>query len=999
MRLMFIVCGTLGIVLLTGMGAAQAPPPLIAPTEPRTAEEELKGLHVPPGFIVQLVAKEPKVKKPINIAFDAMGRLWVTESVEYPFPAPSGRKGKDTVKILEDFGPDGEARKITTFADGLNIPIGVLPMSDGAIVYSIPNIYYMTDKDGKADRREVLLSTYGFGDTHGMTGEFQWGFDGWIYACHGFSNTSKVKGKGPDTITMTSGNTYRFKPNGSRLEHFTHGQVNPFGLTFDPLGNLYSCDCHSRPIYQLLRGAYYPSFGRPHDGLGFGPEMLQHDHGSTAIAGITYYAADKFPKEYRDNIFIGNVVTNRINRDRPEKHGSTYKAIEMPDFLKSDDPWFRPVDIKLGPDGALYVADFYNRIIGHYEVDLKHPGRDRERGRIWRIVYRGDGKKPLPAIEDLTRLKTEELVARMASPNLSVRMQAMHLLVSRGGNAVVRQTAKALADGSAFQQAHSLWVLERLGKLVAKTLNHHAGNKSRLVRVHVMRILAERERWGKEEHGLAVAGLKDADAFVQRTAADALGRHPDAGNIAHLLELRHKVPAADSHLLHVVRMALRDTLILAGTLDTLPTKSLSQKDSRAIADVCLGLRSAESAAFLLGYIKRWQEAKEPLTDYGHHIARYGAAGSGKDALKLVREKYKDDLQTQAALFQAVQRGLQERGASLGDVEKTWAKDLVLRLIGAADLQTGIDLAGSLRLEAVTDVIANLAGNANIKEVPRRSAITALVAIQPKKSVGVLGRMLLNPEEPLGVREQAAVALAGTNLPEAHAELLKALETSPAAMQKLIALGLAGSQQGAKVLLDAVAKGKASARLLVEQPIEARLRQSNVPQLAQTLAKLTRGLPKADERLHKLIARRSQGYQSAKTDPALGAKLFQTHCGNCHQIKNQGAKLGPQLDGIGGRGLERLLEDILDPNRNVDQAFRSTVLNLKDGKLVTGLFLRQEGKILVLADDKGKEVRIPEDSVERRSVSPMSPMPGNFAEQIPERDFYHLVAYLLGQQAK
>src|SRR5262249_42375929 len=506
-----------------------------------------------------------------------------------------------------------------------------------------------------------------------------------------------------------------------------------------------------------------------------------------------YYAANQFPKEYRDNIFIGNVVTNRINRDRLEKHGSTYKAIEMPDFVKSDDPWFRPVDIKLGPDGALYVADFYNRIIGHYEVDLKHPGRDRERGRIWRIVYRGDDKKPLPAVEDLTRLKTQELVARMAHPNLSVRMQATHQLVSRSGNEVVRQTAKALADGSAFQQAHGLWVLERLGKLGTKTLAHHADNKNRLVRVHVMRILAERERWDKEEYALAVAGLKDVDAFVQRTAADALGRHPEARNIAHLLELRHKVPAADSHLLHVVRMALRDTLIPAGTLEKLPTKSWSQKDSRAIADVCLGLRSAESAAFLLGHIKRWQEAKEPLTDYGHHIARHGAAGSGKDALKLVREKYKDDLQIQAALFQAVQRGLQERGVSLGDVEKTWAKELVLRLIGAADLQTGINLAGSLRLEAVADVIANLAGNANIKEAQRRSAITALVAIQPKKSVGVLGRMLLNPQEPLGVREQAAVALAGTNLPEAHAELVKALETSPAAMQKVIALGLAGSQ--------------------------------------------------------------------------------------------------------------------------------------------------------------------------------------------------------------
>ena len=133
---------------------------------------------------------------------------------------------------------------------------------------------------------------------------------------------------------------------------------------------------------------------------------MTHDHGSTAIAGITYYAAEHFPKEYRDNIFIGNVVTNRINRDRLERTGASVKAIAMPDFLKCDDPWFRPVDIKLGPDGALYVADFYNRIIGHYEVPLNHPGRDREKGRIWRIVYQGagqEGSNPLQPIRDLTK--------------------------------------------------------------------------------------------------------------------------------------------------------------------------------------------------------------------------------------------------------------------------------------------------------------------------------------------------------------------------------------------------------------------------------------------------------------------------------------------------------------------------------------------------------------------------------------------------------------------
>ena len=222
-----------------------------------------------------------------------------------------------------------------------------------------------------------------------MTNAFTTGFDGWIYACHGFSNSSTVEGADHAAITMQSGNVYRMRPDGTHLEFFTHGQVNPFGLAFDPLGNLYSSDCHSRPIYQLLRGGWYPSFGAPHDGLGFAPEMMKHDHGSTGIAGVVSYAADQFPEAYRGTMFIGNVVTNRINHDRLEWHGSSPKAIVQPDFLWSDDNWFRPVDLELGPDGALYVADFYNRIIGHYEVPLTHPGRDRERGRIWRIVYRG----------------------------------------------------------------------------------------------------------------------------------------------------------------------------------------------------------------------------------------------------------------------------------------------------------------------------------------------------------------------------------------------------------------------------------------------------------------------------------------------------------------------------------------------------------------------------------------------------------------------------------
>lgn len=403
------------------------PSPHVAPTEALKPAEQRKKFHLPPGFEIQLVAAEPDIKNPINIAFDHKGRLWVSMSSEYPFPA-KGDKTVDTVKVLEDFAPDGKARKITTFAENLNIPIGVRPLDRGAIIYSIPNIWYMldTDGDGKADKKEPLLQTYGHNDTHGMTGEFMWGFDGWIYACHGYSNTSTVKGRDGSAITMHSGNTYRFKPDGTRVEYFTHGQVNPFGLAFDPLGNIFSTDCHTRPIYQLLRGAYYPSFGKPHDGIGFGPEMMNHGHGSTGIAGIAYTAADHFPPEFRDNLFMGNVITNRINRDGLERHGSTYRAIEKPDFAVCEDPWFRPVDIKLGPDGALYVCDFYNRIIGHYEVDLHHPGRDRTHGRIWRIVCKGEGGQPLAAVPDRTQSPVAELVKDLAHPNLTARLFAEH---------------------------------------------------------------------------------------------------------------------------------------------------------------------------------------------------------------------------------------------------------------------------------------------------------------------------------------------------------------------------------------------------------------------------------------------------------------------------------------------------------------------------------------------------------------------------------------------
>ena len=415
----------------------------IANTDPRSPADEARGFHLPPGFEIQLVASEPDIHKPLNIDFDDRGRLWVTETVEYPFPENDGKlKHQDAVKILEDFGPDGKARKITTFADGLNIPIGVLPLSaakpQDALVYSIPNIYRLrdTDGDGKADERTVLYSKYGYKDTHGMTSNFTWGFDGWVYACHGFSNTPRSRAATVKPSPCSRATSTACGPTARTGVVHVHGQVNPFGLAFDPLGNLYSCDCHTQPIWQLLRGGYYPSFGKPHDGLGFAPTMLDHYGDSTAIAGIAYYAADQFPKEYRDSGFIGDVVTNRVNAFRLTWRGST------PVACQAGLPRQRRPLVPPGGDQARAGRGLVRRrfLQSHHRPlrSAAGPPRPRPRARphlAHRLLRprRHAARRRRRCTPTGRPSPSRSLMKDLGNPNLTVRIKATNELVERGG--------------------------------------------------------------------------------------------------------------------------------------------------------------------------------------------------------------------------------------------------------------------------------------------------------------------------------------------------------------------------------------------------------------------------------------------------------------------------------------------------------------------------------------------------------------------------------------
>ncbi len=1166
--------------LALGIAAENPFAEIIRKTAPLTPDQEQKTFHLPPGFAIELVASEPQISKPMNLDFDAKGRLWMTQSREYPFPVlPIEKKGRDKIQVLENFDLTGRAQKISTFADGLNIPIGIYPYKNGALAFSIPTIYFFQDTngDGIADKQELFLGRFGFEkDTHGLTGHFRRGFDGWLYADHGFNNDSTLTAKDGSTIKLNSGNTYRIKIDGSHLEQFTWGQVNPFGLMFDPLGDLWSSDCHSSPLYLLTRGAHLPSFGKVHDGLGYAPNICEHSHGSTAIAGMVFYAATNFPAQFRNNTFIGNVMTCRINRDSFIEHGSTRIAKEEPDFLTCDDPWFRPVDLQLGPDGALYVADFYNRIIGHYEVPLTHPGRDRERGRIWRIVYKGEraadilsaentrqfrGDKNIPTRPSM-KTSTDRMSAALSelgNANITRRMLAMNEITDRIGQPAIAPIKKMMRNkkSTAFQKIHGLWILQRLDALDAKILSSAANDFDRGVRVHALRVLSEIPEWTQPQKQLARAGLRDSDAYVQRAAADAFGQHPALENVPLLLELRERIPVQDTELLYVARMALRNQLIDSNHFSAVMKSDLTEADSRAIADVAVGVKNSVAGQFLLAHIQKFSEERTRLTEYLRHIVRYAESGSEQIAA-FTEKTFADDIDFQVALFKSVQEGAAQRGSPLAQPVRDWGERLAEKLLLSIDAKTlewrnsaikggeptnpwflqvresadgdksspffcsfppggekltgilksrpftipsrlsffmaghdgspdkpprkknlvrlravetqeilassapprndiaqlytwdlaahagkkgsleivdgngghsyawiavgrfdpsvvslpkvipnqvdqrqqaGAQLAGALRLTKLAPQLSEILNDAEANRDARAAAAKALAVINPTGHLSNFKNLLDHPATPEKVREKIAEALAEVNSAEAKGILVGALPNAPRQLQMQISLALANNLEGAEALLESVENGKVSARLLQENSVRERLGAKKNPTLKIRLETLVAGLTPLSVEKQKLIDERRAKFFEAEPDAEFGAKVFTQNCAVCHQLDKEGALVGPQLDGVGNRGADRLIEDILDPNRNVDRAFRTTLVVLKDGDVQSGLFRREEGEMVVLADSTGKETSIPKKEIKERRESESSLMPDNFSDVIAPEDFNNLIAFLISKGTK
>lgn len=1150
----------------------------IRTTEFQTPAQEQAGFKLPPGFEISLYASEPDIGKPINMDFDEQGRLWVTQSSEYPMAAPS-LKGKDKITILEDTDGDGKADKFTPFATDLNIPIGIIPVQKGAIAFSIPNIYKFNDADGDgiAEDKKVLFGQFGYQDTHGMVNNFARGFDGWIYACHGFTNTSTIAGTDGDSVTMVSGNTFRFKEDGSRVEQTSYGRVNPFGYTFDELGYLYSVDCHSKPIYQLIKGGEYPHFGKKAPAMGYAPEMMSFELGSTALSGLDYYLGEQFPEEYRNSFYNGDVVTCRINRNTMSLSGSSPEAKREEDFLISADPWFRPVAIKEGPDGALYVADFYNRIIGHYEVPLDHPLRDRQSGRIWKIRYVGTEKHVDHKVQDWNKAGLTDLLKNLDYPQLNLRMAIANQVVQRFGAAAVQPLLKVLGSDKTSAKAgvQALWALYRLDALPDGVLDKAlqgsvaAGGSAGqvadpLVRVHAFRILAEQKTVSAAHRALAVKALTDANVHVQRVAAEVLGKSVDAGNVAPLLALYNKAEEKDSHLKYTVMLALRNNMRNELVMGNAVSQSWSDAQMNVLMNVVKDVPSKEGALFAMKFLEGHDLPKAELLGSLEYIGRFLEPSQLNRPVTYIQKRFANDVNAQYVLFTTMQQGLQQSGGAVvpamrdwgislaekalagfagrnsvvgsseewsnrplletGDPENPWTMidrailgelprvklmwsevnwypptgvlvSPVFKLpaslevsvfdndVHNTEVKTGIsknavrillakshkvigsyraafatpmtnsdlmkvvpfdlskyagqlgyievvdstktgsvgiggfkpavltipdrglaetaerytraaEIAGTYRVVSLVPALKNLLADKLADYKSRAAAANALMAIDAKGNSVLVEEVLSDLAESQLVKEKMAQVLGLSAAPSRFAALQKAMAGSQRTLQLSIAAILVNDPAGIDRLLESVKQGDVQFDLLSEVAVKERLAANMNAAQQEVFKKLSVGQASESEARKALIAARLSSFDPAAVTVEQGRAMFIQNCSMCHQIRGTGGMIGPQLDGIGNWGQKALTEKVLDPNRNISQAFRTYNITLKNGKVLTGLYRREEGAVLVFANPGGQEFSVAKADIKERVPSKYTLMPDQFRNTIAPKDFDALLKFLL-----
>ena len=967
---------------------------------PMAPADSAQHLVTLPGFTATLWAAEPEILKPICMAWDERGRLWIAETVDYPNELQPKDKGRDRIKVCEDTNGDGKADRFTVFAEGLSIPTGMVVARGGLIVVENGRTLFLRDQDGdgKADERVVLFSGWGMGDTHATASNLRYGPDNWIWGVVGYSGfDGEVNGR---RIKFGMG-VYRFRPDGSELEFVRSSNNNTWGLGFSEEGTVFGSTANNNASwYMAVPNRYYEavsgwtasrmeSIADKQDFYPVTTDVRQVDaHGRyTAGAGHALYTARNFPAEHWNrSAFVAEPTGHLLGLFRLEAQGADFVARNQKSFLASSDEWCAPIMAEVGPDGAVWVLDWYNYIIQHNPTPqggrngegtaYETPLRDKRRGRIYRVAW-DKARKVAPL--DLSKASPAALVQALRNDNQLWRLHAQRLLVERADPSVVPALARLVRDASVdpvglnVGAQHALWTLAGLGaqtqpdgrKAVQDGLRHRSAAVRRAA-------IAALPRDGAASGALGTQKLaEDPDAQVRLAALLAYSEMPASDPVGALAwnVLREERNASDRWIPHAATSAgarhhrgfLRAAIQPPKATGGVHVAESVRTVLRAVAQHQAAVAPAEAlettlalgeappavvAAILDGFVAGWNAATPPALSDSQRKALEGLATRLDDAARgsLIAL---GDRWNQRAIF-----------ASL--VEST-AKALRGQMTGTLADPERIALAR--RLVSLDD---------------RRESIRAILA-------------LVTPQTPPSL-VAGLISAAGTSRDAGTAEeLLSAFPSlTPAARRAAIGT-LVRRAEWASTLLAAVESGRLDRSDLAwdhwdqlrghpDKAVAAKATQVEGRKATRTSADM------------EATVQRLLPVANRTGDVERGRKAFETTCMVCHAFNGRGQRVGPDLTGMGARPKAELLVEIIDPNRSVEANYRLWTVVRRDGESVSGRMDAETATSVDILDTTGMKHSIQRKDIARIESSQQSIMPSGF-DQLPADELAGILEYI------
>jgi putative membrane-bound dehydrogenase-like protein len=1013
-----------------GHDATKKNEPLSQMQKPLDPEESRQHAITPEGFQVKLFASEPLLEgKPLAQAFDVDGTLYVAESVDYPNDLveptkddPSGIvDGHDRIVRLLDTDGDGTADRREVFAEKLSIPTSLLAHDGGLIVAQAPLTLYLkdTDGDGRADVRKVLFSGWGTGDTHAGPSNLTWGLDGWVYGIVGYSG---FKGTvGGEAISFPMG-FFRFLPDGSQLEYLRSTNNNSWGFGFSEEGLVFGSTANGNPsehmplpnrVYERVRGWSAERLGgiagsplmelAPRGGSDFVPIRQVDHHGRfTAAAGHRLYTARAYPKGYWNRTaFVCEPTGHIVATFQLMPKAAAFTSRMAWDLVASDDEWTAPIAADVGPDGQVWVVDWYNYIVQHnptpagFETGKRGayvtPLRDKTHGRIWRVVH---GQAPSTSRKTLAQAGPAELVAALRDDNMFWRERAQRKLVERaagrpdGGRdvvpALIELVRDASVDGVGLNPGaiHALWTLKSLGALE-----------------------------GPQADSLAVATAQSAllhpSAGVRMNAVKVLPR--DQGSLA---TLAGSGVAADPAAL--VRLAVLEALgewapsAEAGTLVNRLLADPRTLQDPVLADAATSAAAVQAATVLPALLSVQLSAEGPnakpeprrlavIERVAEHVARGADAAAVGKALVLLRDVKPE---VAAAALVGMARGWPKgTAAALGPDADAAIAAVVDTLPPASQgqLVTLVQHTGSKALDSkigrISEALFAEMDRVESSDASRAESAERLVTLRPADPTiveAILSRIggRASPELSAGL----ITALGKSSAPEAAVALLDTLASLTPQVREAAVRTVLANRDWATKLVERLEKGTVS---LGDIPIVDRAKLTDHPDRAirdraKKILAAGGGLPNADRQkvIDELLP-----VVKAGGDAARGKLVFKEHCGKCHMHSGEGGKVGPELTGMAVHPAHELLIHILDPNRSVEGNYRAYTVSTDDGRVVTGLLAAESKTAIEMVDAEGKRVAIQREEIDLFQPSPNSLMPVGFEKQIKPEGFADLLAFL------